>query len=119
MSLSFPFIWVSGSSFILASCLIGKEAISSILLDQCLRPVYNYNFCCDFQCDFHPLIDVNEWINDECAECMLRHLNICDWFTRSHPSNGENRTRNRSECSKCNQSFCDHSRNFAQLNSKL
>ncbi len=36
MSLSFPFIWVPGSSFILASCLIGKEAISSILLDQCL-----------------------------------------------------------------------------------
>ena len=36
MSLSFPSIWVPGSSFILASCLIGKEAISSILLDQCL-----------------------------------------------------------------------------------
>ena len=34
MSLSFPCIWVPGSSFILASCLIGKEAISSILLDQ-------------------------------------------------------------------------------------
>ncbi len=34
MSLSFPSIWVPGSSFILASCLIGKEAVSSILLDQ-------------------------------------------------------------------------------------
>ncbi len=34
MSLSFPSIWVPGSSFILASCLIGKEAISCILLDQ-------------------------------------------------------------------------------------
>ena len=34
MSLSFPSIWVPGSSFILASCLIGKEAISSLLLDQ-------------------------------------------------------------------------------------
>ena len=34
MGLSFPSIWVPGSSFILASCLIGKEAISSILLDQ-------------------------------------------------------------------------------------
>ena len=34
VSLSFPSIWVPGSSFILASCLIGKEAISSILLDQ-------------------------------------------------------------------------------------
>ncbi len=37
MSLSFPSIWVSGSSFILASCLIGKQAISSILLDQWCR----------------------------------------------------------------------------------
>ncbi len=34
MSLSLPSIWVPGRSFILASCLIGKEAISSILLDQ-------------------------------------------------------------------------------------
>ena len=34
MSLSFPSIWVPGSSLILASFLIGKEAISSILLDQ-------------------------------------------------------------------------------------
>ncbi len=32
--MSFPSIWVPGSLFILASCLIGKEAISSILLDQ-------------------------------------------------------------------------------------
>ncbi len=39
MSLSFPSIWVPGSSFILASCLIGKEAISSILLDQCIEGV--------------------------------------------------------------------------------
>ena len=39
MSLSFPSIWVPGSSFILASCLIGKEAISSILLDQWLYVV--------------------------------------------------------------------------------
>ena len=39
MSLSFPSIWVPGSSFILASCLIGKEAISSILLDQWLLHV--------------------------------------------------------------------------------
>ncbi len=39
VSLSFPSIWVPGSSFILASCLIGKEAISSILLDQWHRYV--------------------------------------------------------------------------------
>ncbi len=34
VSLSFPSTWVPGSPFILASCLIGKEATSSILLDQ-------------------------------------------------------------------------------------
>ncbi len=43
MSLSFPSIWVPGSSFILASCFIGKEAISSILLDQWFFHV-NINF---------------------------------------------------------------------------
>ena len=38
MSLSFKTLYmVPGSSFILASCLIGKEAISSILLDQWSR----------------------------------------------------------------------------------
>ena len=61
-------------------------------------PVYSCNFCCDFQCDFLLLIDVNEWINNECAECMLPHLNICGWFTCSHPLKEENRTKtNRSE----------------------
>jgi hypothetical protein len=43
-----------------------------------------------FCCYFLLLIDVNEWIDDECAECVLPHLNIRDWFTRSHLS-GENR----------------------------
>ena len=56
-----------------------------------VRPVYTCNFCYDFQCDFLLLIDVNEWTNNECAECMLPHLNICHWCTRSHPSKGENR----------------------------
>ena len=41
MSLSFPSIWVPGNSFILASCLIGKEAISSILLDQWAKLIEN------------------------------------------------------------------------------
>ncbi len=46
MSLSFPSIWVPGSSFILASCLIGKEAISSILLDQwCTDVKFPGNSC--------------------------------------------------------------------------
>ena len=64
-----------------------------------VRPVYTCNFCCDFLL----LIDVSEWINNECAKCVLPHLNICDWFTRLHPSKGENRTRNRSESCKCNR----------------
>jgi hypothetical protein len=37
------------------------------------------------------LTDVNEWINNECAECTLPYLNIRDCLTRSHPSKGENR----------------------------
>ncbi len=46
MSLSFPSIWVPGSSFILASCLIGKEAISSILLDQWCYIIINMCLSC-------------------------------------------------------------------------
>jgi hypothetical protein len=33
-----------------------------------------------FYRDFLLLIDVNEWINKECGECVLPHLNIRDWF---------------------------------------
>jgi hypothetical protein len=55
--------------------------------------------------DFLLLIDVNEWINNECAECALHHPNIREWFTRSHPSKGENRTRNRSQIRKCKRAF--------------
>jgi hypothetical protein len=46
-----------------------------------------------FCCDFPLLIDVNEWINKICDECMLYQEHF-DWFTGSHPSKGENRTRN-------------------------
>jgi hypothetical protein len=49
------------------------------------------------------LIDVNEWIKNECAECMFPRLDICDWFVRSHPSKGENRTRNDSQSCKRNR----------------
>ena len=52
-----------------------------------------------------PKPHVNEWINNECAEYILPHLNICDWFTRLHPSKGENRTRNRSENCECKRAF--------------
>jgi hypothetical protein len=31
------------------------------------------NFCCDFRCDFLLLVDVNELINNECAECMFSY----------------------------------------------
>jgi acyl carrier protein phosphodiesterase len=36
--------------------------------------------------------------------CRVRapHPNIRDWFTRSHPSKRENRTRNRSEIARVN-----------------
>ena len=56
--------------------------------------------------DFLLLMDVNEWINNESAECVFPYLNICDWFTRSHPSEGENRTRNRSEVARVNWPLC-------------
>ena len=51
------------------------------------RLVYTPDFCCDFL----PLIDVNERINNERPECVFPYLNIRYWFTRSHPSKGENR----------------------------
>ena len=63
---------------------------STLLLTK--GPFTRAIFCCDFVL----LMDVNEWINNECPECVLPHLSICDWITRSHPSKGENRTRNRS-----------------------
>jgi hypothetical protein len=47
-------------------------------------------------------MDVNEWINNECAESMLSHLNIPNWFTHSHPSKAENHPRNRSEIARVN-----------------
>jgi hypothetical protein len=47
------------------------------------------------------LTDVNEQIINECSECMFPHVNIRDWFARSHPSEGENRTGNRGETYKC------------------
>ena len=52
--------------------------------------------------DFLLSIDVNEWINNQCLKSVLPHLNICDWFTHSHLSRGENRTRNRSKIARVN-----------------
>ncbi len=50
--------------------LVEKKDRDKVLL----RPVYTCNFCRDFQCNFLLLIDVNEWITSECAECILPHL---------------------------------------------
>ena len=52
------------------------------------------------------LIDVNEWINKECSECMTYHLNISLCFTRLHQSKRENQRKN---C-KCTQAFTLHNR---------
>jgi hypothetical protein len=60
-------------------------------------PVYT----CDFGCDFLFLTDVNDWIIGEYAECVIPHLNIRNWFTRSHPSKGEIR-----EIASVKTSFC-------------
>jgi hypothetical protein len=45
------------------------------------------------QHDFPLLMDVEEWINIECAACMFPLVNIRDCFTHSHPSKGENHIR--------------------------
>jgi hypothetical protein len=39
---------------------------------------------------------VNEWSNDERVEDTIPKLDIRNCFTRSHPSEGENRSKNRS-----------------------
>jgi hypothetical protein len=54
-----------------------------------------------FAAFFLLLTDVNERTNKGCAECVLPHLYIRDWFTRSHPSKGGNRSGN---CS-CKRAF--------------
>jgi hypothetical protein len=41
----------------------------------------------------------------ECSECMFLHLSICNSSTPSHPSEDENRTRNRSKSYKCKRAF--------------
>ena len=45
-----------------------------------------------FSTIFFLLIDVNEWINKKCSDCMFPHQNIRNCFTRSHLSKGENST---------------------------
>lgn len=41
-------------------------------------------------CNFLLLLDVNEWTNKKCPECMIPHLNTSDSFNCSHASQREN-----------------------------
>ena len=43
--------------------------------------VYACNLCSDFVCDLLFLTDVNDWIDNECPQWMIPHLNIPNWFT--------------------------------------
>ena len=53
-------------------------------------------------------MDVNEWISYECSDEGTCTPNIHNSSTRSHPSEGENRTRNRSKSCKCKRAFTLH-----------
>jgi hypothetical protein len=60
-----------------------------------------YILCCDFRCEFPLLMYVNEYTIYECSDAGTYTQNINNLFTRSHPSEGENRTIN---C-KCKREF--------------
>ena len=94
-----------------------KFKINSCFLT--VRPIYTCNFCCDFQCDFLLLTDVKEWISNECSEYRFLPLNIRVWFTHSHPSKGENRTRNRSKSCKCERAFMNINDDWETLETKF
>ena len=53
-----------------------------------------------------------------CPICVV--LNIRDWFTRSHPSKGENYTGNRNESCKCERAMkAMHERILVLMNDKV
>ena len=54
---------------------------------------YTHDFWCDFLLPMH----VNEWISYECSDEDTQTQIIRNSSTRSHASEGENRTRNRSK----------------------
>jgi hypothetical protein len=62
-----------------------------------LQALHTCNFCYDFLL----LMDVNEWVSYECSDEGTYAKNIYNSSTRSHPPEGENRTRNRSKNCKC------------------
>jgi hypothetical protein len=47
-------------------------------------------------------MDVNEWINNECAESMLPHIHSLPVYSFTSVKKGENITRNRSEIARVN-----------------
>ena len=55
--------------------------------------------------NFRLLTDVNEWIYNECSECIVPHLNISNWFTFSHQSKGESHRSNCSKYCNCEQAY--------------
>jgi hypothetical protein len=54
---------------------------------------------------FFSLMDVNEWMSYECSDEGTYIHNIHNLSTRSHASEDESRTRNRSKNSKCKQAL--------------
>ena len=78
---------------------MARKHVSAMVLYK--RPVYICNLCCDFPL----LMDVNEWMNCECSDEGAYTPNIRNSSTHSHTSEGENRTRNRSENCKCQRTF--------------
>jgi hypothetical protein len=74
---------------------------------------------CNFCCDFSLLMNVKEWMSYECLDevHILRTL-----MARSHPSEEENHTRNRSKSCKCKRTYiytgdfcCDFNCDFLLL----
>ena len=59
--------------------------------------------CCNFRCDLLLLMDVNEWMSYKCSdEVHMLKTFITDLLVHICASEGENRTKNRSENYKCN-----------------
>ena len=98
------------------------KAIISIIIGMFTRAIF-----CNDDVLFHTT-DVNDWINNNCAECVLSHLNICVWFTRSCTS--VKRRNYRSEivrvnppsacCTFCTMLFSLYAiHNFRKLNKTL
>ena len=67
-------------------------------------------------CDFLFLMHVNEQMSYECSEYMCPHLNIHNVSTRSHLSEEENRTLDRSKNCKCQRALKVNTRTSQNLN---